>query len=57
MVKLKEEIRTYHVKFAVGTSHTETEIKTYSRRGAKILLEKQDTDCKVTVSSEEIKEI
>lgn len=57
MVKLKEEIRTYHVKFAVDTIHTETEIKAYSRRGAKILLEKQDTDCKVTVNSEEIKKI
>lgn len=47
---MKEPIRTYYVKFAVDTLHTEAVIKAYSESDAKKLLEKQYSDCKVTVS-------
>lgn len=47
---MKEPIRTYYVKFAVDTLHTEAVIKAYSESDAKKLLEKQYSDCKVTFS-------
>lgn len=52
---MKEPIRTYQVKFSVDTLHSETVIKAYSKPDAEKLLEKQYTNCKVSVS--EINEV
>lgn len=52
---MKEPIRTYHVKFAVDTLHTETIVKAYSKPDAEVLLNKQYANCKVSVS--EINEV
>ena len=47
---MKETIRTYYVKFAVDTIHTEAVVKAYSRSDAETLLEKQYTNCKISIS-------
>lgn len=52
---MKEAIRTYYVKFAVDTVHTEAIVKAYSKADVKTLLEKQYTNCKISVS--EINEV
>ena len=49
---MKEKIRTYYVKFAVDTIHTEAEIKAYSKTEAKSLLEKQYANCKIKINSD-----
>lgn len=48
---MKEAIRTYYVKFAVDTIHTETIVKAYSETDAKTLLEKQYNNCKISISN------
>lgn len=47
---MKESIRTYYVKYAVDTLHTEAVIKAYSESDAENLLKKQYSDCTVTVT-------
>ncbi len=47
---MKEAIRTYYVKFAVDTIHTETFVYAYSKSDAKTLLEKQYNNCKISIS-------
>lgn len=47
---MKEAIRTYYVKFAVDTLHTEAIVKAYSESDVKTLLEKQYTNCKISIS-------
>lgn len=47
---MKESIRTYCVKFAVDTLHTEAVVKAYSKADAETLLKKQYTNCKVSIS-------
>ena len=47
---MKEDIRTYYVKFAVDTIHTEAIVKAYSETDAETLLQKQYTNCKITIS-------
>lgn len=48
---MKEAIRTYYVKFAVDTVHTEATIKAYSKADIKTLLEKQYTNCKISITA------
>ena len=47
---MNEDIRTYYVKFAVDTIHTEAIVKAYSESDAKTLLNKQYTNCKISIS-------
>lgn len=47
---MKENIRTYYVKFTVDTLHTEAIVKAYSESDAETLLKKQYTNCKISVS-------
>ena len=47
---MKEAIRTYYVKFAVDTTHTEAVVKAYSESDAETLLKKQYTNCKISIS-------
>lgn len=47
---MKEPIKTYYVKFAVDTLHTEAVIRAYSKTDAETLLKKQYTNCKVSIS-------
>lgn len=46
---MKEEIRTYYVKFTVDTLHTEAIIKAYSKTDTESLLTKQYGGYKVSV--------
>ena len=47
---MKEAIRTYYVKFAVDTIHTETIVKAYSKSDVETLLKKQYSNCKILIS-------
>lgn len=47
---MKEDIRTYYVKFAVDTVHTEAVVKAYSESDAETLLKKQYTNCKIFIT-------
>ena len=47
---MREAIRTYYVRFAVDTLHTEAIIKAYSESDVETLLKKQYTNCKISIS-------
>lgn len=47
---MKEAIRTYYVKFAVDTIHTEDFVYAYSESDAETLLKKQYSNCKISIS-------
>ena len=47
---MKEAIRTYYVKFAVDTIHTEATVKAYSKSDVETLLKKQYANCKISIS-------
>lgn len=47
---MKEAVRTYYVRFAVDTIHTEAIVKAYSESDVETLLKKQYTNCKISIS-------